>query len=53
MDESPVVTLEFTQEMEGDFRVELTYERILDEGEAVALDPVHAGIYLKEQAAEQ
>jgi hypothetical protein len=34
-DESPVVTLEFTQEMEGDFKIELTYERILDEGEAV------------------
>ena len=34
-DESPVVTLEFTQEMEGDFRIELTYERILEEGESV------------------
>jgi hypothetical protein len=30
----PVVEVEFTQEMEGDFRIELTYERLLNENES-------------------
>ncbi len=30
----PVVEVEFTQEMEGDFRIELSYERLLDENES-------------------
>lgn len=33
-DDQPVATLEFTQQMEGQFRVELSYERILDEDES-------------------
>ena len=34
-----LVTVEFTQDMEGDFRVELAYERILGDGEQGAAVP--------------
>jgi hypothetical protein len=34
-EDSQIVAVEFTQDMEGDFRIELTYERILPDGSAV------------------
>ncbi len=38
-DEDPqIVAVEFTQEMEGDFRIELTYERILEDGGSAVND---------------